>query len=141
MTPIALNIAMFGSLLLLLMTGAPLYAVIGAIGIVFGLLTEGFDIFPMYSMRVYELIVAYSLVAVPLFIFMANLLQRSGIIEELFEAVFQWAGKLKGSIALATVITGVILAAMIGVVGASVITLGLLALPTMLKKNMTPTCR
>ncbi|MFZ3046429.1 MAG: TRAP transporter large permease subunit [Desulfatirhabdiaceae bacterium] len=138
MTPIALNIAMFGSLMLLLMTGAPLYAVIGAIGIVFGLITEGVDIFPMFSMRVYELIVAYSLVAVPLFIFMANLLQRSGIIEELFEAVFQWAGKLKGSIALATVITGVILAAMIGVVGASVITLGLLALPTMLKKKYDP---
>ena len=135
MSPLTLNIAMFGALLILLVTGAPLYAVIGAIGIIFGIIIEGTDIFPMFAMRIYGLMVAYSLVAVPLFIFMANLLQRSGIVEELFDAVYQWAGKIRGSIALATVITGVILAAMIGVVGASVITLGLLALPAMLQKN------
>ncbi|WP_169432963.1 TRAP transporter large permease [Desulfotignum balticum] len=121
--------------MILLMTGAPLYAVIGAVGIVFGIILEGVDIFPLFAMRIYGLMVAYSLVAVPLFIFMANLLQRSGIIEELFDAVFQWSGKIRGSLALATVLTGVILAAMIGVVGASVITLGLLALPAMLQKN------
>ena len=135
MDPITLNIAMFGILMILLLTGAPLYAVIGAVGIVFGFIIEGVDIFPLFSMRIYRLMVAYSLVAVPLFIFMANLLQRSGIIEELFDAVYQWSGKIRGSIAIATVITGVILAAMIGVVGASVITLGLLALPAMLQKN------
>jgi len=135
MSPIMLNISMFGSLMILLLSGAPLYAVIGAVGIVFGVIIEGVDIFPLFAMRIYGLMVAYSLVAVPLFIFMANLLQRSGIIEELFDAVFQWAGKVRGSLALATVITGVILAAMIGVVGASVITLGLLALPAMLQKG------
>lgn len=131
MSPLALNLAMFLPLILLLPTGAPLFAVVGSIGIIFGLIIGGPGILPLFAMRVYELMLSYSLVAVPLFILMANLLQRSGIVEELFEAVFQWAGKLRGSIAVATIITGVILAAMIGVVGASVITLGLLALPAM----------
>ena len=135
MSPLALNLAMFLPLVLLLPTGAPLFAVVGSIGIVFGLIIGGPGILPLFAMRVYELMLSYSLVAVPLFILMANLLQRSGIVEELFDAVFQWAGKLRGSIAIATIITGVILAAMIGVVGASVITLGLLALPAMQRRK------
>ena len=135
MSPELLNIVMFGSMIVLLLTGAPLFAVIGSVGIVSGLIIGGPTLFPMFAMRVYGLMVSYSLVAVPLFILMANLLQRSGIVEEMFEAIFQWAGKMRGSIAIATIITGVILAAMIGVVGASVITLGLLALPAMLNRN------
>ncbi|HOO89430.1 MAG TPA: TRAP transporter large permease subunit, partial [Syntrophales bacterium] len=135
MSPLLLNIAMFGSMIALLLTGAPLFAVIGSVGIVFGLVVGGPIIFPMFAMRVYGLMVSYSLVAVPLFILMANLLQRSGIVEEMFGAIFQWAGKIRGSIAIATIITGVILAAMIGVVGASVITLGLLALPAMMERK------
>ncbi len=135
MSPAVLNLAMFGSLIALLLSGAPLFAVIGALGILFGLLVGGPQILPMFAMRVYELMVSYSLVAVPLFILMANLLQRSGIIEELFTAVFQWSGRVRGSIAIATIISGVIMAAMIGVVGASVITLGLLALPDMFRRH------
>jgi tripartite ATP-independent transporter DctM subunit len=135
MSPLILNVAMFGTMIALLLTGAPLFAVIGAVGVLFGIIIGGMDIFPMFSMRVYAMMMSYSLVSVPLFILMANLLQRSGIVEEMFEAMFQWAGKIRGSIAIATIITGVILAAMIGVVGASVIALGLLALPAMMKRN------
>ncbi len=135
MSPALLNVAMFGSLIALLISGAPLFAVIGALGIIFGLIVGGPGVLPMFAMRVYDLMVSYSLVAVPLFILMANLLQRSGVIEELFSAIFQWSGRIRGSIAIATVITGVILAAMIGVVGASVIALGLLALPAMLQRK------
>lgn len=131
MNALALNIAMFVPLILLLASGAPLFAVIGTIGIISGLAIGGPNVLLIFAMRVYDLMISYSLVAVPLFILMANLLQRSGVVEELFQAVFQWSGKIRGSIAIATVITGVILAAMIGVVGASVITLGLLALPAM----------
>ncbi|MFH1079761.1 MAG: TRAP transporter large permease subunit [Pseudomonadota bacterium] len=134
MSSLMLNVTMFGVMIALLLTGAPLFAVIGAVGIVFGLMVGGFDIFPMFAMRVYAMMTSYSLVSVPLFILMANLLQRSGIVEEMFEALFQWAGKIRGSIAIATIITGVILAAMIGVVGASVIALGLLAIPAMTKR-------
>jgi tripartite ATP-independent transporter DctM subunit len=135
MSSLMLNVAMFGVMIALLLTGAPLFAVIGAVGIVFGIIVGGPDILPMFAMRVYAMMMSYSLVSVPLFILMANLLQRSGIVEEMFEAMFQWAGKIRGSIAIATIITGVILAAMIGVVGASVIALGLLALPAMMKRN------
>ena len=135
MSPLMLNIGMFGIMITLLLTGAPLFAVIGAVGVVFGLIISGPDILPMFAMRVYAMIMSYSLVSVPLFILMANLLQRSGIVEEMFEAMFQWSGKMRGSIALATIVTGVILAAMIGVVGASVIALGLLAIPAMMKRN------
>jgi tripartite ATP-independent transporter DctM subunit len=135
MSSLMLNVAMFGTMIALLLTGAPLFAVIGAVGIVFGIIVGGPDVLPMFAMRVYAMMMSYSLVSVPLFILMANLLQRSGIVEEMFEAMFQWAGKIRGSIAIATIITGVILAAMIGVVGASVIALGLLALPAMMKRN------
>jgi len=131
MSPLVLTISMFGSLLICLALGVPLFGAIGAIAILFGLILEGPDIFPMFAYRVYSLMSSYPLAAVPLFIFMANLLQRCGIVEELFSTVYAWAGRVRGSIIYATIIGGAILAAMIGVVGASVISLGLIALPAM----------
>lgn len=133
MSPLILTIAMFGSLILCLFLGVPLFAAIGAISIIFGYIVGGTGIFQMFAMRIFSLMTSYSLAAVPLFILMANLLHRGGIVEELFSAVYAWSGKIKGSILFATIIAGVVLSAMIGVVGASVITLGLIALPAMAK--------
>ncbi len=131
MSPATLTVAMFGSLIVCLFIGVPLFGAIGAAAIIFGLIVGGTDILQLYAMRIFTLMTSYSLAAVPLFILMANLLHMGGIVEELFAAVYAWAGRIKGSILFATILAGVILSAMIGVVGASVITLGLIALPAM----------
>jgi tripartite ATP-independent transporter DctM subunit len=72
---------------------------------------------------------------VPLFIFMAAMLEKAGIIEELFDAVYKWLGSVKGGLAAATVLACTALAAMVGVVGATEVTMGMIALPAMLKRG------
>ena len=71
----------------------------------------------------------------PLFIFMAAMLEKAGIIEELFDAVYKWLGSVKGGLAAATVLACTALAAMVGVVGATEVTMGMIALPAMLKRG------
>jgi len=73
-----------------------------------------------------------------LFIFMAAVLEKAGIIEELFDTVYKWMGGLKAGLAIATIIASTLLAAMVGVIGAAVVTMGLIALPAMLKRNYDP---
>jgi tripartite ATP-independent transporter DctM subunit len=80
----------------------------------------------------------YQLSAVPLFIFMAAMLEKAGIIEELFDVIYKWLGSLKGGLASATVIACTALAAMVGVVGATEITMGMIALPAMLRRGYDP---
>ncbi len=77
----------------------------------------------------------YALVAVPMFIFMAMMLERSGVGDALFKAIHVWTGPLRGSLAVATVIACMIIAAMVGIVGAGVVMMGLIALPAMLKRK------
>ncbi len=77
----------------------------------------------------------YQLSAIPLFIFMAAMLERAGLIEELFDVIYKMLGGLKGGLATATIIASTILAAMVGVIGAAEVTMGLIALPAMLKRN------
>lgn len=79
--------------------------------------------------------VQYLLAAIPLFIFMACVLERSGIIEDLYEMVYHWIGFLKGGVATATILACTMLAAMVGVIGASEVTMGVIALPQMLKRK------
>jgi tripartite ATP-independent transporter DctM subunit len=78
------------------------------------------------------------LAAIPLFIFMATMLERAGIIEEMFDVVYKWMGGLRGGLAASTILASTLLAAMVGVVGAAVVTMGIIALPAMLKRNYDP---
>ncbi|MDH5395669.1 MAG: TRAP transporter large permease subunit, partial [Gammaproteobacteria bacterium] len=75
------------------------------------------------------------LAAIPLFIFMASMLERAGLIEEMFDVVYKWMGGLNGGLAAATILASTILAAMVGVIGAAVVTMGIIALPAMLKRG------
>jgi tripartite ATP-independent transporter DctM subunit len=72
---------------------------------------------------------------VPLFIFMAGILERAGIAEAIFRAVHVWAGRLRGGLAVAVIISCALMAAMVGVIGAEIVTMGVVALPAMLEKN------
>src|SRR3546814_6944686 len=77
----------------------------------------------------------YQLSAVPLFIFMAAMLERAGVIEDLFDVIYQMLGGLRGGLASASIIAATILAAMVGVVGATEVSMGIIALPAMLRRN------
>ena len=92
----------------------------------------------MLPSRVFPFMTDYQLSAVPLFIFMAAVLEKAGIIEELFDVIYKWLGALKGGLASATVLACTVLAAMVGVVGATEVTMGMIALPAMLKRGYEP---
>src|SRR3546814_21116942 len=80
----------------------------------------------------------YQLSAVPLFIFMAAMLERAGVIEDLFDVIYKMLGGLRGGLASASIIAATILAAMVGVVGATVVSMGIIALPALLRRKYDP---
>lgn len=85
------------------------------------------------AQRVYGLLTDYVLISVPLFIFMANLLERSGIAEDMYSSLNVWLKRTRGGIAIVTSVMAVIMAAMSGIIGGEVVLLGLIALPQMLR--------
>jgi len=103
--------------------------------VIFTALLQGPAAVNIVSTRIFGLMTNYLLAAIPLFIFMACILERSGIIEDLYELVYQWFGVLKGGVASATVVACTMLAAMVGVIGASEVTMGVIALPQMLRRG------
>ena len=126
---------MFGSLLVLLMAGLPLAFVTGGLGVVFIYLVGDAVMLNIIPSRIFPMMTNSDLAAIPLFIFMATMLERAGLIEEMFTVVYKWMGGLRGGLAAATIVASTILAAMVGVIGAAVVTMGIIALPAMLKRN------
>ena len=126
---------MFGGLGALLLLGLPMAFCTGSLAIVFLYVFGSPQMLNMLPSRIFPFMTDYQLSAVPLFIFMAAILEKAGIIEELFDVVYKWLGGLKGGLASATVISCTILAAMVGVVGATEVTMGMIALPAMLRRN------
>jgi len=130
-----LTVLMFGSLAVLLMAGLPLAFVTGGLACVFLFLFGDAQILNILPSRIFPFMTDYQLSAIPLFIFMAAMLERAGLIEELFDVVYKLLGGLRGGLATATIISSTILAAMVGVIGATEVTMGMIALPAMLKRH------
>ncbi len=130
-----LTLLMFGSLLVLLMAGLPLAFVTGGLAIVFLFILGDMDTLNIVPSRIFPLMTDYQLSAIPLFIFMAAMLERAGIINDMFSVIYKLLGGLKGGLASATIIASTILAAMVGVIGAAVVTMGIIALPAMLARK------
>ena len=130
-----LTLLLFGSLGILLALGLPMAFCTGSLAVVFLFLFGNSAILNMMPSRIFPFMTDYQLSAVPLFIFMAAMLEKAGIIEELFDAVYKWLGSVKGGLAAATVLACTALAAMVGVVGATEVTMGMIALPAMLKRG------
>lgn len=128
-------LGMFGLLIVLLLAGVPLAFVGGGVAALFIVYLWGVDGFYLIVSHVFDTMDNYALVAVPMFIFMAMMLERSGVGDALFKAIHVWTGPLRGSLAVATVIACMIIAAMVGIVGAGVVMMGLIALPAMLKRK------
>ena len=126
---------MFGTLMVFLMLGLPLAFVTGGLGVVFIYLIGDQTMLNIIPSRIFPMMTNSDLAAIPLFIFMASMLERAGLIEEMFDVVYKWMGGLNGGLAAATILASTILAAMVGVIGAAVVTMGIIALPAMLKRN------
>ncbi len=121
------------ALLALMMTGMPLGIVTLIISVVCALLFFGTNGLYLVSVNAVDLLEKYPLVAVPLFVLMATILERAGIAEDLFDAMSIFAGNLRGGVAVQTTVVAVILAAMSGVMGGEIVMLGLVALPQLLR--------
>jgi len=133
-----LTAIMFGSLIFFLMAGLPLAFVTGGLGVVFLYIFGDLEMINILPSRIFPFMTDYQLSAIPLFIFMASVLAAAGMIEELFDVVYKVLGGLKGGLATATIIASTILAAMVGVIGACEVTMGIIALPAMLKRKYNP---
>ncbi|WP_136808746.1 TRAP transporter large permease [Desulfosediminicola flagellatus] len=138
MSPEILTVAMFATLILAITLGHPLAYTLAAVATLFGLIDNGFDVpalFDMFANNTWGLMNNYVLVAIPLFILMAQLLDRSKVADKLFETLFVVLGGLKGGLGLAVVVVCTVFAATTGIIGASVVAMGLLATPALMKKG------
>ncbi|GMQ52343.1 TRAP transporter large permease subunit [Halopseudomonas aestusnigri] len=136
-------IALFVCLCLALMAGYPVAFTLGGISLLFAGIGIIFDLFePSFlgalPSRLYGTMTNQTLMAVPLFVFMGVMLEKSRIAEDLLDAMARLFGGLRGGLAFSVCIVGALLAASTGIVGATVVTLGLLALPTMLRRGYDP---
>ncbi len=129
------SILMFVVLLVIVISGPPLAFTMGTLALIFGLIWWGPPVFHQFINRTYGLMSNSVLVAVPLFIFMGNILERSGSAEKLYGTLYSLMGSLRGGLALATVLIATAFAACTGVIAASVSVMGLIALPSMLKRG------
>jgi len=126
---------LFGLVFILILFGYPVALVLGGISVISGLLFFDIDFFYLVSLRIFGIMNNFVLLAVPLFIFMGMTLERSGIAEKLLETMAILFGKIKGGLAYSVIIVGGMLAASTGIVGATVVTMGLISLPTMIKRG------
>lgn len=135
MSPELVTLLMFSSFFLLLLFGVPLAWTTCSLGLLFTLFFWGPSNLNLVTFRFWDVMVSFSLIAIPLFVFMGNVLQHSGIAKDLFGAIHIWMGRVRGGVAAATIVLCTILAAMIGTVGADVTITGLIALPFMLQRG------
>lgn len=127
-----IGIIMFGVCLLMLLWGFPVAFTFGGVALIFGLIAEGPQLFAFMPFRIMSIMQNTTLMAVPLFIFMGLVLQRTRLAEQLLESMGKLFGGVRGGLAISTILVGALLAASTGVVGASVVAMGLISLPVML---------
>lgn len=134
-SPELLAVIIFAVALVLILIGHPIaFALMGASAFV-GITAVGTNVFDMFQSGVYVQATSYSMLAVPLFVFMGNMIETTGITKRMFEAVYVWMGRMRGSLLVVTIIIGTILAACVGVIAASVTMLALIGLPMMMERG------
>ncbi len=131
-------LVMFAVAIGALLIGYPVAFTLGAVAMLFGTIALGSDFFSLLPLRIWGIMTNFTLLAVPLFIFMGVILEKSGLAEELLETMAMVCGRLRGGLAFSVIIVGALLAATTGVVGATVVTMGIIALPAMLKHGYSP---
>ena len=126
---------MFAALGMFILLGYPVAFTLGGLALIFGLIGFGLDFFTLLPMRIWGRMTGFTLVAVPLFIFMGVFLDRSGLAEDLLDTMSRLFGRIRGGAAISVVVVGGLLAASTGIMGATVVTMGVISLPLMLKRN------
>ncbi len=146
-----LVISMFLTFIAFLFTGIPIAYVLGGVGVLFGVIGYYSDIYldtitglDFYTMglvvpRIFSLMENWVLVALPMFIFMGLMLDKSGVAERMMMAMQEVFGRVRGGLGITVTLIGIILAASTGIIGASVVLLGLLSIPAMMKQNYSKT--
>ncbi len=136
LSPETVTIMMLGGILVGVLLGFPLALAVGGVGIVIGVLLFGPKVAQeLYYGRFFSGLENYTLLAVPLFVFMGTMLEHSGVAEGMYDALYLWFGGLKGGLAVTTIIIGTVLAACVGIIGASVTMLALIGLPAMINRG------
>ena len=133
------TLCLFGSLFLLLALGMPVAFALGGVTAVFAYLLWGPEAFYIIPSKFLGILTSPVLMAIPLFLLMAYMLQHSGVADALFETLYQWMGGLRGGLAIATVIICTLFAAISGISGAATVTMGVVALPAMLERKYDKT--
>ncbi len=126
---------MFTAVFALLLLGFPVAFTIGGVSLFFGLYGFGPGFFGLLPLRIWGTMTNFTLLAVPLFIYMGVMLEKSGLAEELLEAMALVFGKIRGGLAVSVIFVGMLMGASTGIVGATVVTMGLLSVPTMLRSG------
>ena len=133
-----LALVLFLIIFILILMGFPVAFTLGGISVLFGYFALGIEFFNFLPSRIMGVMSNYVLLAVPLFIYMGIMLEKSGLAESLLETMAMLFGKVRGGLAISVIVVGTLLAASTGIVGATVITMGLISLPTMLKRKYSP---
>jgi tripartite ATP-independent transporter DctM subunit len=131
----ALPLLMLGAFVALLLIGVPVAYAAAASGVVFGFIGFGIGLFNLLPARMYGVATDYSLLALPMFVFMGVMLEKSRLGHDMLEVMGHLAGRVPGGMAVGIILFGVVMGATTGIVGATIVLLGMIALPTLLKYN------
>ena len=135
---VALILGLFGLMVVGLVLGQELAFVLGGAGVIVGWLAWGTPGVTIAMTKIYDQMQSYSMVAIPMFVLMANFLTHSKVADGLFESIRYLLGPLKGGLGLAVILVSTVFAATTGIVGASVVTMGMLSLPVLLRSGYKP---
>ena len=143
MTPEILAFLMFGCTIVALIAGYPVALTLGGMSLLFAFLGDALELFNIgmlgvYPLRIFGVMKSEPLVAVPLFIFMGVMLEKSQLAGQLLEAMGKMFGRLRGGLGISVLLVGALLAASTGIVGATVVTMGLMSMPVMLRSGYDP---
>ncbi|MFN3494831.1 MAG: TRAP transporter large permease subunit, partial [Hydrogenophaga sp.] len=133
--PSTYAVLMLVGFFVMLMIGIPVAVSIATVGFVFGWLGFGEVLFNLLPARLYGIVSGYQWMAIPLFVFMGVMLEKSRLADDLLDVMGHIAGGLKGGMGVAIILVGVLLGAATGIVGATIVTLGLLTLPTLIRRG------
>jgi len=134
-TPLAATVVLLSALLVAILLGFPLVFSLGGVAVIVGFLAYGPGVPTLLYSRIFGVVTDYVFLAVPLFVFMGIMIEQSGIAERLYSAFYIWLGGLPGGLAIISILLGTIMAATVGVVTASVVMIGLIALPAMIVRG------
>lgn len=135
MSPFAVTLILFVGLMIGLASGLPIVFVLGSLSVIFSFLLWGPMSLTVIASKTFDTSTSFVLVAVPMFILMANILERSGVADDLYDAMYKWMGPLRGGLAIGTVLICTVFAAMSGLSAPAVITVGLISIPRMLERG------